>query len=63
MPSTKADQKHEAAIVDGWSRISEEYKARVLNKHEQAQVERQILAEDQAKKTPFTLGNPIRFGF
>lgn len=63
MSSTNADQKDEAAIVEGWSRISEDYKARDLNEHEQAQVERASLAENQAKKTPFTLGNPIKFGF
>jgi hypothetical protein len=63
MPNTNAKGLNETAIVDGWARISEEYQARDLNGQEQAQVERASLSEYQAKKTPFTLGNPIRFGF
>ena len=63
MTNTNADQPNDAAIVNGWARISEEYKPRNLNQHEKAQVERASLAESQAKKTPFKLGNPIRFGF
>jgi hypothetical protein len=63
MPNTNADQYNEPAIVDGWTRIAEEYQPRNLNEHEKAQVERASLAESQAKKTSFQLGNPIRFGF
>ena len=63
MPNTNAEPVDDAAIVDGWARISEEYQSRDLNAHEQAQLERASLAENQAKKTPFILGNPIRIGF
>ena len=63
MPNTNADQHNEEAIVNGWARIAEEYQPRNLNEQEKAQVERASLSESQAQKTPFTLGNPIRFGF
>jgi hypothetical protein len=63
MPNTNADQTNEAAIVDGWARIAEEYQPRDLNEHEKAQTERASLAESQAKKASFKLGNPIRIGF
>lgn len=63
MPNTNADQHNEAAIVDGWTRIAEEYEPRNLNELEKAQIERACLTENQSQKTPFTLGNPIRFGF
>jgi hypothetical protein len=63
MPNTNAEQNKEAAIVDGWARISQEYQPRNLNEQEKAQVERASLVERQAKKTSFQLGNPIRFGF
>jgi uncharacterized protein YqeY len=63
MPNTNAERHDEAAIVDGWARIAEEYQPRNLNEQETAQVERASLTESQAQKTQFTLGNPIRFGF
>lgn len=52
-------KEDEAAIIAGWARFAEEYEPRSLNPLEQAQVERAVLNEEIAKRTPFVLGQPI----
>ena len=52
----------EGSIVKGWARISE-YRFGGLNEQEKAQFEKAQFAEDQAKKTSFVLGEPIKRRF
>lgn len=59
MSLSGGDMEHpddEAAIVEGWARVAEEYEPRPLTILERHQVERAALAEKQAQETPFILG-------
>lgn len=49
----------EKLILEGWARLAEEYEPRPLSIVEQHQVERAVLNEEIAKRTPFVLGQPI----
>lgn len=52
-------KEDEAAIIEGWARLVEEYEPRPLNPLEQHQAERATLEEEIAKRAPFILGQPI----
>jgi hypothetical protein len=56
-------KEKEDSIVEAWSRICKEYNFSGLTDQEKAQFERAQLAEEQAKKTHFVLGEPIRNSF
>ncbi|MFH0796960.1 MAG: hypothetical protein V2A65_07890 [Candidatus Omnitrophota bacterium] len=57
---TDARRDNETSILKGWESVSREYRITGLNEQEEAKFERTKLAEEQAKKTPFVLGEPIR---
>jgi hypothetical protein len=46
-------------ILQGWMRISEEYRGGNLTEEEEAQFEKAKLADKQAQNTRFVLGEPI----
>ena len=54
----KAAEKEES-IVEGWLRVSKDYRFGGLTEQEKAQFEKARFAEEQAKKTHFILGEPI----
>jgi len=49
----------ETKILEGLKRISKEYTFSKLSDQEMARFEKAQFAEEQAKKTPFILGEPI----
>jgi hypothetical protein len=57
------EESKEASIVEGWARISSEYKFGKLSEQEKAQFERAQFAEEQAKKKSFVLGMPLHCSF
>jgi len=46
-------------IMEGWLRISKEYQGGELTEEEKAQFEKAKLADKQAQKTRFVLGEPL----
>jgi hypothetical protein len=50
----------EGKIMEGWARFSREYTPGGLNEQEEAQFARARFAEEQAKKTGFVLGGPLK---
>jgi len=52
----------ESSIVKGWVGVSE-YTFGGLNEQEKAQFEKAQFAEEQARKTSFVLGEPIKRSF
>lgn len=49
----------EHSIVEGWKRISQEYRAGELNEQEKAQFEKARFADEQTQRKSFTLGGQI----
>jgi hypothetical protein len=60
MKDTKGD---ESRIVEGWERISQEYRAGELNEQEKAQFEKARFADEQTQRRSFTLGGQINRNF
>ena len=59
----KSKKEGENPIVEGWSQILKDYRFGGLSEQEKAQFERAEFAEEQAKKTRFVLGEPIKQSF
>lgn len=50
----------EQKIIDSWVKALRERGGVVLSSEERAQFEEEAFAEEQARKTPFVLGEPLR---
>jgi hypothetical protein len=48
-------------IVQGWTRFSKVYRPSELDEQVKIQFDKLRFAEEQAKKTNFVLGGPIKF--
>ncbi len=60
--STIKDNDKKGPVVEKWARISE-YRFGGLNEREKEQFKKLQSAEEQAKKTYFVLGKPIKHSF
>lgn len=60
--STIKDKNKKSPIVEEWESISE-YRFSGLNEQEKEQFKKLQSAEEQAKKTHFVLGKPIKHSF
>lgn len=50
----------EKKILDGWAKIAKEYKSATLSDEEKAQIDVARLADEQSKRSIFTLGGSLR---
>ncbi len=62
MARRAAVRDDERTIIEGWVKVSKGYKTLRLNDQEKAQIDRARLADEQAKKSVFTLGGPANIG-
>jgi len=53
------EKEKEVSIIEGWAHISE-YRFNGLSEQEKAQFDKAQFAEEQAEKTNFVLGEPIK---
>lgn len=51
--------EEEREIIEGWARISTEYRPRELSEEEKGKFQRARFLEEQEKKTKFILGEPL----
>lgn len=54
------EKEREKSILEGWERFAKEYRPGELNEQEKARFERALFAEEQARKTSFVLGGPVK---
>jgi hypothetical protein len=57
---TDMKQEEREVILKGWEHTSKEYKFGGLTETESAQFERAQFAEQQAERTSFVLGEPLK---